>query len=139
VEVTESSLMADPRAARTILRGLRALGVQLSIDDFGTGYSSLALLQQLDVDELKIDRSFVQGMSSSGHDETLVRSVIELAHNIGLEVVAEGVETQDAADQLAGLRCERLQGYLFGRPLPAEELTALLLRRPVAAGIASGG
>ena len=139
VEVTESSLMADPRAARTILRGLRALGAQLSIDDFGTGYSSLALLQQLDVDELKIDRSFVQGMSSSGHDETLVRSVIELAHNIGLEVVAEGVETQDVADQLAGLGCERLQGYLFGRPLPADELTDLLLRQPVTAGLISGG
>jgi EAL domain-containing protein (putative c-di-GMP-specific phosphodiesterase class I) len=138
VEVTESSLMADARAARTILRGLRALGVQLSIDDFGTGYSSLALLQQLDVDELKIDRSFVQGMASSGHDETLVRSVIELAHNIGLTVVAEGVETVAVATQLADLGCERLQGYLFGRPLPEAELTDLLRTQSAGVVVASG-
>jgi EAL domain-containing protein (putative c-di-GMP-specific phosphodiesterase class I) len=130
--------MADARAARTILRGLRALGVQLSIDDFGTGYSSLALLQQLDVDELKIDRSFVQGMASSGHDETLVRSVIELAHNIGLTVVAEGVETVAVATQLADLGCERLQGYLFGRPLPEAELTDLLRTQSAGVVVASG-
>jgi EAL domain-containing protein (putative c-di-GMP-specific phosphodiesterase class I) len=126
VEVTESSLMTDARAARAILRGLRELGVQLSIDDFGTGYSSLALLQQLDVDELKIDRTFIQGMVSSGHDETLVRSVVELAHNIGLAVVAEGVETEAIAARLANLDCDRLQGYLFGRPMPAAELEELL-------------
>jgi diguanylate cyclase (GGDEF)-like protein len=134
VEVTESSLMADPRAARAILRGLRDLGVQLSIDDFGTGYSSLALLQQLDVDELKIDRSFIQGMFSSGHDETLVRSVIELAHNIGLAVVAEGVETEAIAAQLTKLNCERLQGYLFGRPMPADDLEDLLRAESPAEG-----
>ena len=139
VEVTESSLMADARAARAILRGLRALGVQLSIDDFGTGYSSLALLQQLDVDELKIDRSFIQGMTSSGHDETLVRSVIELAHNIGLTVVAEGVETAGIAAQLADLGCERLQGYLFGRPLPEAELTELLRTRSAGVVVAASG
>jgi diguanylate cyclase (GGDEF)-like protein len=126
VEVTESSLMADARAARTILRRLRGMGVQLSIDDFGTGYSSLVLLQQLDVDELKIDRSFVQRMLFSRHDETLVRSVIELAHNLGLSVVAEGVETETLATQLAELGCERLQGYSFGRPMDADGLEKLL-------------
>jgi diguanylate cyclase (GGDEF)-like protein len=139
VEVTESSLMTDARAARAILHGLRALGVQLSIDDFGTGYSSLALLQQLDVDELKIDRSFIQGMASSGHDETLVRSVIELAHNIGLAVVAEGVETTGIASQLAALGCERLQGYLFGRPLPQAELTHLLHSQSAGVAVAASG
>ena len=148
VEVTESSLMTDTRAARAILGGLREMGVQLSIDDFGTGYSSLALLQQLDVDELKVDRGFVQGMETSPHDQRLVRSVVELAHSIGLSVVAEGVETGAVAARLAALGCERLQGYLFGRPMPAEDLEGLLRlqagkthdagARP-AATVASGG
>ena len=148
VEVTESSLMTDTRAARAILGGLREMGVQLSIDDFGTGWSSLALLQQLDVDELKVDRGFVQGMETSPHDQRLVRSVVELAHSIGLSVVAEGVETGAVAARLAALGCERLQGYLFGRPMPAEDLEGLLRlqagkthdagARP-AATVASGG
>ena len=148
VEVTESSLMTDTRAARAILGGLREMGVQLSIDDFGTGYSSLALLQQLDVDELKVDRGFVQGMETSPHDQRLVRSVVELAHSIGLSVVAEGVETAAQGTRLAALGCERLQGYLFGRPMPADDLEDLLRRHAddarhagalSAAALSSGG
>ncbi len=126
IEVTEGSLMADPRAARTILRELRTMGVQLSIDDFGTGYSSLVLLQQLDVDELKIDRSFVMGMASGRNDDVLVRSIIDLGHNLGLTVVAEGVETTEVADTLQSMGCDLLQGYLFSRPLDRAGIDELL-------------
>ncbi|MEO7745233.1 MAG: bifunctional diguanylate cyclase/phosphodiesterase [Actinomycetota bacterium] len=126
IEVTEGSLMADPRAARTILRELRTMGVQLSIDDFGTGYSSLVLLQQLDVDELKIDRSFVMGMASGRNDDVLVRSIIDLGHNLGLTVVAEGVETTAVAEHLQSMGCDLLQGYLFSRPLDRAGIDDLL-------------
>ena len=126
IEVTEGSLMADPRAARTILRELRSMGVQLSIDDFGTGYSSLVLLQQLDVDELKIDRSFVMGMAAGRNDDVLVRSIIDLGHNLGLTVVAEGVETTPVAEHLTSMGCDLLQGYLFSRPLDRAGIDGLL-------------
>lgn len=126
IEVTEGSLMADPRAARTILRELRTMGVQLSIDDFGTGYSSLVLLQQLDVDELKIDRSFVMGMASGRNDDVLVRSIIDLGHNLGLTVVAEGVETTAVAEHLQSMGCDLLQGYLFSRPVDRPGIDDLL-------------
>ncbi len=116
VEVTESSLMADPRAAQRILAELRAMGVQLSIDDFGTGYSSLVLLQRLRVDELKIDRSFVAELAPGSHDEVLVRSIVELGHNLSLRVVAEGVESAAAAAHLRRLGVDVLQGHLVGRP-----------------------
>ncbi len=116
VEVTESSLMADPRAAKRILTELRAMGVQLSIDDFGTGYSSLVLLQQLRVDELKIDRSFVAELAPGSHDEVLVRSIVDLGHNLSLRVVAEGVESAAAAAHLRRLGVDVLQGHLVGRP-----------------------
>jgi EAL domain-containing protein (putative c-di-GMP-specific phosphodiesterase class I) len=125
VEVTESSLM-DVHQAGVVLRALRDIGIRLSIDDFGTGYSSLVRLQRLDVDELKIDRSFVGGLLRGGNDEILVRSIVELAHNLGLQVVAEGVETEEVADHLRLLGCDRLQGYLLGRPMHHEAVTALL-------------
>ncbi len=126
IEVTESSLMEDARQASAVLRALREMGVRLAIDDFGTGYSSLVLLQRLDVDELKIDRSFVAGLVRGSHDEILVRSIIDLGHNLGLGVVAEGVETSTVAEHLSAMGCDRLQGYLFGRPMPEEAITALL-------------
>ncbi len=135
VEVTESSLMADPRAARSILSELREMGVQLAIDDFGTGYSSLALLQQLEVDELKVDRSFVSGLTSGGNDEILVRSTIDLAHNLGLRVVAEGVESSEIAHRLGALGCDLLQGYRFGRPMERAGITALLASQRSAAAL----
>ncbi len=126
VEVTESSLMADPRAAKRILAELRAMGVQLSIDDFGTGYSSLVLLQQLRVDELKIDRSFVTDLTPGSHDEVLVRSIVELGHNLALRVVAEGVESSSIARHLRRLGVDVLQGHHVGRPLDPSATTAAI-------------
>ncbi|HEV2812891.1 MAG TPA: EAL domain-containing protein, partial [Solirubrobacteraceae bacterium] len=123
LELTESTIMADPQRALEILDALHALGVGLSIDDFGTGYSSLGKLKQLPVDEIKIDRSFVVGMADDHSDATIVRSTIDLARNLGLRVVAEGVEDVRVRDQLAGLGCDLGQGYFFSRPLEGAALT----------------
>ncbi|GAB3674000.1 putative bifunctional diguanylate cyclase/phosphodiesterase [Angustibacter aerolatus] len=125
VEVTESSMMGDPRRAGQILRELRRLGVRVAVDDFGTGYSSLAYLQGLDLDEIKVDRSFVRAMSVDG-DDVLVRSIIELGHNLGLSVVAEGVEHPEQLDRLRALGCDVVQGYHVGRPMTGERMTAWL-------------
>ncbi|MDQ6671641.1 MAG: EAL domain-containing protein [Chloroflexota bacterium] len=121
IEITESSLMIDPDRACGILEALRRLGVRCSVDDFGTGYSSLSYLKRLPVDSLKIDQSFVQAMLLDGGDRAIVRSTIELAHNLGLQVVAEGVEDELTARLLAELGCDRAQGYLFGLPQPRFE------------------
>ena len=118
VEITESSLMADAERALEVLGRLRTMGVGVSIDDFGTGYSSLAYLKRLPVDELKIDKSFVAHIASDGNDAAIVRSTIGLAHDLGLAVVAEGIEDQATWDYLAGLRCDVAQGYFISRPLP---------------------
>ncbi|HEY3021910.1 MAG TPA: EAL domain-containing protein [Solirubrobacteraceae bacterium] len=126
LEITESMLMSDPDRARTVLERLTRQGLRLSIDDFGTGYSSLAQLKRLPVDEIKIDRSFVIDMGSSANDEAIVRSTIELAHNLGLSVVAEGVEDEASLRALRRLGCDLAQGFHLGRPLPAESLTPLL-------------
>jgi predicted signal transduction protein with EAL and GGDEF domain len=124
LEITESSLMANPRKARAVLTDLHALGVQLSIDDFGTGYSSLAYLKELPVHELKVDKSFVLGMGEAADtkDAAIVRSVIAMAHALGLRVVAEGVEDGGAQAALAELGCDILQGYHICRPVPGAEL-----------------
>jgi EAL domain-containing protein (putative c-di-GMP-specific phosphodiesterase class I) len=119
IEITESSLMADAARAMEVLTGLRAMGVSISIDDFGTGYSSLAYLKRLPVHELKIDKSFVAHMASDDSDAAIVRSTIGLAHDLGLSVVAEGVEDQQTWDLLAALGCDVAQGYYISRPLPA--------------------
>jgi diguanylate cyclase (GGDEF)-like protein/PAS domain S-box-containing protein len=129
-EITESAMMADPQRTREILEALSAMGIRLSIDDFGTGHSSLSYLKRLPVSEIKIDRSFVMNMDHDEDDETIVRSTIDLAHNLGLEVVAEGVETQAIWDRLAQLGCTFAQGYLLSRPVPPDELTAWLSSRP---------
>jgi diguanylate cyclase (GGDEF)-like protein len=121
LEITESAIMDDPQRAEATLNRLAALGFKLSIDDFGTGYSSLAYLKRLPVDELKIDRSFVMAMESDESDATIVRSTIDLAHNLGLSVVAEGVENNAALAALRALHCDEAQGYFISRPLPAEE------------------
>jgi EAL domain-containing protein (putative c-di-GMP-specific phosphodiesterase class I) len=102
------------------------LGIRLSIDDFGTGYSSLAYLKRMPVDEIKIDKSFVMGMFDHKDDETIVRSTIDLGHNMGLKVVAEGVETEEMLMRLKDLRCDLAQGYHLSRPLPPEKLEAWL-------------
>ena len=126
LEVTESAVMGDAARCLGVLQRLHALGVRLSIDDFGTGYSSMAYLRRLPVDELKIDRSFVMGMTATQQDAVLVRTAIDLGHNLGLTVVAEGVEDAEHVSALRRLGCDVAQGYHFARPLPADEVTALL-------------
>jgi EAL domain-containing protein (putative c-di-GMP-specific phosphodiesterase class I) len=130
IEITESTLMADPARALEALNRLRAMGVRIAIDDFGTGYSSLAHLKRLPVDVLKIDRSFVRDLRTDPSDRLIVRSTIELAHNLGLQVVAEGVEDAPTAEHLADFGCDHAQGYYFSRPVPAPELTTWLRKPP---------
>jgi diguanylate cyclase (GGDEF)-like protein len=122
IEITESSLMADAARAMEVLGRLRGMGVGISIDDFGTGYSSLAYLKRLPVDELKIDKSFVAHMARDENDAAIVRSTIGLAHDLGLSVVAEGIEDQETWDLLTALGCDVAQGYFISRPLPAAAL-----------------
>jgi EAL domain-containing protein (putative c-di-GMP-specific phosphodiesterase class I) len=119
LEITESAIMDDPQRAQATLERLHAMGFSLSIDDFGTGYSSLAYLKKLPVDELKIDQSFVKNMETDGDDAKIVRSTVELAHNLGLSVVAEGVENEAVWELLRELGCDQAQGYHMGRPMPA--------------------
>lgn len=122
LEITEGSLLADPERARENLTRLRDLGVHIAIDDFGTGYSSLNYLQRLPVDELKIDKSFVQRMATDNGAHSIVRAVIDLAHDLGLGVIAEGVEDIQTWEVLAVLSCDMAQGYYFSRPLPASDV-----------------
>jgi diguanylate cyclase (GGDEF)-like protein len=133
LEVTESAVMSDAARCMDVLQRLHELGVRLSIDDFGTGYSSMVHLRRLPVDELKIDRSFVLGMTTMSQDAVLVRTAIDLGHNLGLTVVAEGVEGLEHADALRDLDCDVAQGYHFARPMPAEDVTRLLARAPLPA------
>jgi diguanylate cyclase (GGDEF)-like protein len=126
LEITETAILSDPFRAKTVLDRLGAMGVRLSIDDFGTGYSSLDYLKRLPVNEIKIDRSFVTRMLESEDDRIIVGSTIELARNLGLDVVAEGVEDEETWARLKALRCDTAQGYLLSRPLPAAELTSRL-------------
>jgi hypothetical protein len=122
-EISEHTVMADPRRAAEVLDRLRALGVRLSLDDFGTGQSSLAYLKRLPLDEVKIDRSFVSGMVEDENDAVIVRSTIDLARNLGLAVVAEGVESAELMGALAALSCDIAQGFHISRPLPADALS----------------
>jgi diguanylate cyclase (GGDEF)-like protein/PAS domain S-box-containing protein len=135
LEITESVIMDNASEAATMLEQLRALGAQISIDDFGTGYCSLSYLHTFPLDILKVDRSFVSRMSDTPTNAEIVRTIIVLAHNLGLEVVAEGVETSEDAERLTALGCEYAQGYYFARPLTAEQATEVLSRLflPVAA------
>jgi diguanylate cyclase (GGDEF)-like protein/PAS domain S-box-containing protein len=122
LEITESALLADPLRAVDVVRRLSALGVRIAIDDFGTGYSSLAHLRRLLVSEIKIDKSFVVTMAANADDAIIVRSTIELAHSLGLRVVAEGIESKVVCDQLRALGCDVGQGYYLGRPVSGGEL-----------------
>jgi len=133
-ELSEHTVMADPRRATEVLQRLRALGVRLSLDDFGTGHSSLAYLKELPLDEVKIDRAFVSGMVGDANDALIVRSTIDLARNLGLEVVAEGVEGEEVLDRLRTLHCDEAQGFHLSRPLPPEALVDWLARWADAAG-----
>jgi diguanylate cyclase (GGDEF)-like protein len=130
LELTERVLMSDPSRVGEVLASMERIGVRLSLDDFGTGYSSLVLLQRLPVSEIKIDRSFVKRLTSTPDDAKIVRSIIDLAHALGIEAVAEGVETEDVWDLLQVLGCDSAQGWYVSRPLPAERATQWLLRHP---------
>jgi diguanylate cyclase (GGDEF)-like protein len=126
LEITESALMEDPDHAADVIGALSSEGIRIAIDDFGTGYSSLAYLNQLPVHQLKIDKTFVGSMTSSASAEIIVRSTVELAHNLGLEVVAEGVESEEILARLAELRCDFAQGYHIGRPMLGGRLSGRL-------------
>jgi diguanylate cyclase (GGDEF)-like protein len=129
IEVTESTIMADPVRALKVLGMLRSLGVSLAVDDFGTGYSSLAYLRRMDVDELKIDKSFVLQMGVDDNSAIIVRSTVELGHSLGLSVTAEGVEDAPTLDALVALGCDRIQGYHVSQPLTSLALEAWLTTR----------
>ena len=134
LEVTETVLMESAGAAEGLLTALKALGVRLAIDDFGTGYSSLTYLKRFPVSVLKIDQAFVRGLGEDASDTAIVKSVIDLAHALGLVVVAEGVETGDQVAHLRRLGCDQAQGYYYSRPIEAGGLGELLrARRPTAA------
>jgi len=128
LEVTEGTLMAGAGAAAKVLHDLRDLGVRIAIDDFGTGYSSLSYLTRLPVDLLKVDRSFVFGMGNRQGDREVTAAIIALAHTLGLQAIAEGVETDEQLTLLQGLHCDYAQGYLFSKALPSADFAALLDR-----------
>jgi EAL domain-containing protein (putative c-di-GMP-specific phosphodiesterase class I) len=129
MEITESSIMDTGRTLAAIDR-LARLGVQLSIDDFGTGYSSLSYLQKLPVHEVKVDKSFVMSMSTNESDAAIVKSIVDLAHNLDLKVVAEGVEDRESWQRLERLGCDIAQGYYMSRPVPPEAFDEWLTAWP---------
>ncbi|MDZ7803967.1 putative bifunctional diguanylate cyclase/phosphodiesterase [Thiohalophilus sp.] len=131
LEITENSVMTDSHGMRVVIEQLHEMGVSLAIDDFGTGYSSLAYLKQIPADEIKIDKSFVRDMSRDDNDAVIVRTTIDLAHNMGRRVIAEGVEAQDAYELLEILRCDLAQGYYICRPVSVAEFRRWLAHGPV--------
>jgi EAL domain-containing protein (putative c-di-GMP-specific phosphodiesterase class I) len=131
LELTETLLMSDTLVTQRSIEQLHALGVRLSIDDFGTGYSSLAYLHRFPVDELKIDRTFISDLGNSTHPAPLVSAMVAMGKALGLEIVAEGVETPDQAAHLRALGCDRAQGYLFARPQHPDDIVELLRRVPI--------
>jgi len=130
LEITESAIMSDPARTLDVITRLDSIGALLCVDDFGTGYSSLSYLQKLPVDELKIDKSFVQMMDTNANDAMIVHSIIELAHNLGLKVTAEGVESRPIWEMLKARGCDLAQGYLHGKPMPLDELIAWSEKSP---------
>jgi EAL domain-containing protein (putative c-di-GMP-specific phosphodiesterase class I) len=126
LEVTEGVLMQNPELAQRLLGELKGLGVKLCLDDFGTGYSSLSYLHQFPIDVLKVDRSFVAGMLDGAGKGRIVETIVRLARQLGLGVVAEGVESAAQRDRLRAMGCELAQGYLFARPMPWDEARALI-------------
>jgi len=122
LEVTESGVMTDSHLAAEVLESLRAIGVRLAVDDFGTGNASLTYLKQMAIDELKIDKSFITHYADNQNDAIIVRSTVDLAHSLGLWVVAEGVEDRSTLDDLRRIGCDTAQGYHLSRPMTASEL-----------------
>ena len=128
LEITESTIMEDPVRAQLTLERLHTMGFELAIDDFGTGYSSLAYLKRLPVDELKIDKSFVMNMALDTNDAQIVRSTIDLGHNMGLRVVAEGIESEVVWNLLAAMGCDQGQGFFISRPMAVEQFAGWIDR-----------
>jgi len=126
IEITESLIMENVMQSTRALDALRGVGMHVAVDDFGTGYSSLAYLARLPINALKIDRAFIQGMTAGGEGITIVEAIISLSHALNLKVIAEGVETEDQAGTLRRLNCDQMQGYLFSKPVPWEEITRML-------------
>jgi len=129
LEITESMVMSEPRRALAVLTELSDMGIALSIDDFGTGYSSLAYLKKLPVQAIKIDKSFVMDMIEDPGNAMIVHSTVDLGQNLGLKVVAEGVESEEAWHRLAAMGCDTAQGFFLAKPLPVEELMSFILGR----------
>ncbi|MDH5643443.1 MAG: bifunctional diguanylate cyclase/phosphodiesterase, partial [Gemmatimonadota bacterium] len=137
VEITETAVMEDTERGQAVVKHLRDLGVQVQLDDFGTGYSSLNQLHKLGVDALKIDRSFVDGAPSSGERTAILRAIVQLGKDLGLKVIAEGIETYDELMLLRRLQCDFGQGYLFSKPVPEDQVGALLDGERIATGAGS--
>jgi len=131
IEVTESSIMTDPKRAAVVLQQLRRIGVDVAIDDYGTGHASLNYLKQFDIDELKIDRSFIMNLDVDSSDAIIVASTVELGHNLGLRIVAEGVEDGATLEWLSGLGCDTAQGYHIGRPMSPEAVVEVVAQRRI--------
>ena len=126
IEITESTIMEDSERIVNLLNELNEMGIKLSLDDFGTGFSSLGYLKTFPIHVLKIDRSFVKDSTTNTDDATIVKTIITMAHNLKLKVIAEGVETEEQMKFLYGQGCDEIQGFLLSRPLPAEEITEML-------------
>ena len=129
VEITETALMTDPERAAVVLQDLHRAGIRISIDDFGTGQTSLSYLSALPIDEIKIDLSFISDMTVNVGHHAIVRSIVDLGHNLGLHVVGEGVESDEIASALTATGCEVAQGYLYARPMPAQGLSDWIASR----------
>lgn len=139
LEITEGSLIWDKDLAVRTLSILKHLGIRISIDDFGTGYSSLGQLRQLPIHTIKIDKSFVRSIDKDGVNASIVEAIIRLSKSMHLEILAEGVETEEELQMLEKIGCDQVQGYLFSKPLPADACEALLLRRAIGVGARQQG
>ena len=133
IEITESVLIGDFSRVSSILRRLKALGVQIALDDFGTGYSSLSYLHSFPFDKVKLDRSFVTDLPANHHSQTIARSIISLAHNLKVPVIAEGVESEEQRAMLLSYGCDELQGFLTGKPRPIGEYAEMVGGAPMRA------
>lgn len=129
IELTESALVDNSDDVSALLRLLKGFGIQIALDDFGTGYSNFNYLRHFELDRLKIDQSFVRHITSNRGDVAIVKSIVQLARNFGLETVAEGVETEEALRVVHRAGCEHVQGYLFARPMPANEIPGFVANR----------
>ena len=127
IEITESVLVEQTRQFINVLKNLKAMGIKLAIDDFGTGYSSMGYLKHFPVDNLKIDQSFVRGLEKDAANQAILKAIVVLGHNLGLNIIAEGVETIAERDFLASIDCDEMQGFLYSKPLAIKDLSKLIL------------